>query len=75
MLHRGHGIRLDNPDIVDARSCELSEHPRDGGLVNLEGQHIGLRASLRHRNERLAAARPDLHDECRVTAESVDEIQ
>ena len=70
-----HGIRLDDPDVVEAVACELAEHPRDGRLVDLEGQQVGLRPSLCHRDQRLASAGPDLDDQLRITPERLHQIQ
>jgi hypothetical protein len=75
ILHRGHGIRLDNSHIVEAVSDKLSEHPRDRRLIDLERQEVGTWPSFDHRNERVAGARTDLHDELCIAPEHLREIQ
>src|SRR5512133_3441682 len=48
MLHSGYGICLDDPYVVQALAGKVTEHPGNGWPVNLEGQQIRLRSSLRH---------------------------
>src|SRR5215213_11207910 len=74
-LEASDGICLDNPDIVQALAYEVAEHSCDCGPVNLEGQHVGMRPRVRHRDQRLASSRPNLHDQLRVPAKCRDKIQ
>ncbi|GAB3915209.1 hypothetical protein GCM10027613_10200 [Microlunatus endophyticus] len=45
------GIGLDDPDVLDLVLLQLGQDPRDRRTVDLEGQHVEVRAGRGHRGQ------------------------
>ncbi len=59
-------VSLDQADVVDALGHQSGEDGGDGGLVDLEGEHVRLGPGGGHGDQGLAGARADFDDQrCR----------